>query len=98
MPYIDPDLRKASLKTQWSSGELAFKLQRVVHKYLDLHGMSYEILSETIRALDMVQDEVKRRYLWPYEDYKRQINGDIAPFVAQNISQNIPHPDVEDPS
>lgn len=79
MPYIHSDA-KQNLSDGYSPqtpGELNFLLTREILRYMEYHGLSYQIFNDIVGALDNCKDEFRRRIQHPYEDKKIAENGDV---------------------
>lgn len=87
MPYIDPTRRpeiegKAfglGNKCVQTAGELNFAITKVLLGFLKYTGTSYTTLNEVIGVLECVKQELYRRVVVPYEEEKREENGDVYP-------------------
>lgn len=80
MPYIDRDRRRQINRGDLpkTAGELNYKLTTEVEEYLRYHGgLSYNNLNEVLGVLTAVQLELYRRLAAPYEDDKRDQNGEV---------------------
>lgn len=79
MPYIKPGRRNEIGRglTPCNAGELAYALTRVVKRYLDLKGRSFDTIADIRGALDSTTDEFRRQVQDPYEDQKIIDNGRI---------------------
>jgi len=82
MPYIDQALRPekdaivgAHEIEKWSAGELNYFLTRVLLKWMGT--VSYMALVEALGTLVCVGLELYRRVATPYEDRKRDVNGEV---------------------
>lgn len=80
MPYVKEKVRKeldaggAALKP----GELTYKFQRDIQRYLDSRGgVNYQVCTEIIGALEGMKADFIRRVLDPYEEQKQKENGDV---------------------
>ena len=58
-------------------GVLNFQLTQVVLAYLKKNGLSYDTCNDIVGALDNCKDEFRRLVQHPYEDQKREANGDV---------------------
>lgn len=79
MPYIPKKKRVPGLEPTLAAtwvGTLAYQLFSIVKRYWILDP-SYQSAVEIIGALETVKHEFQRRYLDPYEDRKREENGDV---------------------
>jgi hypothetical protein len=81
MPYIKQEERRrlAAWLVADSPGELNYVLTRSVLAYLELHGLSYHTINDIVGALEQAKDEFQRRIVHPYEDVKKEENGDVYP-------------------
>lgn len=86
MPYIDQKRRKelmtgagASLE---SSGELNYMISLLINSILKRVGVSYYNINALIGALECAKLELYRRVAAPYEDTKREQNGDVYTVVS----------------
>ena len=78
MPYIKQDAKERLASTvPLNSGELNFKLTMEIIDYLVIHGLSYQTCNDIVGALDNCKDEFRRRIQHPYEEVKREENGDV---------------------
>lgn len=79
MPYIDPAQREEILfeRSAETPGELAFVLYSDIMDYIKPLDMSFLLLNEVVGVLENVKMEFVRRYVAPYEDHKREENGDV---------------------
>lgn len=80
MPYIDQEKREEMDCGEVPAvpGELAYIIYGQCLDYLTHWGITFTSMNDVIGVLDNVKDEVKRRYLYPYEDKKIEENGDIV--------------------
>jgi len=60
-------------KCVWS-----YAISRLIHSYLDQHGLRYDHLNDAIGILQCVQLELYRSIAGPYEDIKLEENGSIG--------------------
>lgn len=58
-------------------GELNYTISSIVDTYLQKKGKNYTNLNEVIGVLECVKQEYYRRVVSPYEDLKKEENGDI---------------------
>lgn len=81
MPYIN-QLRRDVLDTEMgisrTPGELTYQLTRVVVDYI-VQQECFTTYAEAIGALEATKLELYRRMIAPYEDKKREENGDVYP-------------------
>ena len=83
MPYIT-EAQKDSLgevnTKALNVGELTYLLFKTASEYWRLaptNSKGYHTHAEVIAALDNAKEEYRRRFLNPYEDQKREENGDV---------------------
>ena len=78
MPYIVADYRKELQggDRPKSSGELNYCFTHKVLEYLPQHP-SYSDFNAAIGALECAKLELYRRMVVPYEEQKREQNGDV---------------------
>lgn len=75
MPYIPrKDRNRPFPKTP---GDLAFVIAREVDYYFAEHDFTFEHANAIVGVLENVKTEFQRRFLFPYEDMKREQNGDV---------------------
>lgn len=80
MPYLTQESRtKIRLA---SSGQLNYIIHQIIDEYLEDNGLSYETLNSILGVLTAVQLEIYRRLAAPYEDRKKDENGDVYPYIA----------------
>jgi hypothetical protein len=79
MPYIKKShrLRAGKGEAPINSGELNYALTRLIVGYLDDNGLDYQNINDCIGALEGCKLEFYRRVVAPYEDYKKEENGDV---------------------
>ena len=90
MPYIKPadrsvyDFMLRIIESDFASvgaggGDLNYVLTKVCIAWLNYHQPphNYELLSTVFKELGCAQAEWYRRVLAPYEDKKREENGDV---------------------
>ena len=85
MPYITKTARVAldlgSRKAK-TPGELNYLITKLVREYIENHlvtTVTYTNLNEVIGVLECTKQELYRRVLAPYEEIKREENGDVYP-------------------
>lgn len=76
MPYLEKK-RKDTINTPETCGDLNFMVTELVMSYMRNNGVSYQTCNDIVGALHNAADEFKRRVQHPYEDMKRQQNGDV---------------------
>jgi hypothetical protein len=80
MPYITQKRKNALLKKGHDlagPGELNYILTRILIRYIEHRGLSYQTINDIIGALEGAKAEFYRRVAIPYEDKKRKQNGDV---------------------
>jgi hypothetical protein len=84
MPYIDSWTRKelsvhpsASPREPRTPGELNYVITRSLVNYYDSSNFDYQVINDIIGALESAKLEFYRRVAAPYEDRKREQNGDV---------------------
>jgi len=82
MPYITQKRRRlinrGHAKPE-SAGELNYAITRMILDYLERQETSYQTMNDIVGALDNAKDEFRRRIQHPYEDHKKEENGDVYP-------------------
>lgn len=79
MPYIDKNSRidlDQSLDPAYP-GELNYCITQILLRYLARCGRSYAIYNDILGALEGAKIEFYRREMLPYENRKRDENGDV---------------------
>lgn len=83
MPYIEKDRRTATLsvgahaaQAADSVGELNYAICCLVNGYLGKNP-NYQRYNDAIGALECAKLEIYRRRVVPYENMKRERNGDV---------------------
>jgi hypothetical protein len=80
MPYIEQAKRLPATPTTSpieDTGELNYRLTRVIMRYMNDKGTSYGTINDIVGALEGAKLEFYRRVAVPYEDFKCQLNGDV---------------------
>lgn len=80
MPYIKYYNREALARGAMRPkdvGELNFLLTTTCLNYLDGKQSSYQYYNDVIGALECCKLEMYRRAVAPYEDSKKEANGDV---------------------
>jgi len=57
-------------------GDLTYLVFVLARTYFEIKGVSYTNMSDAISALNDAGEEIRRRFLAPYEDKKIEENGD----------------------
>ena len=77
MPYIKPDARKQLVYcAPESAGELNYLITQLIVAYAKAIP-SYQSINDVLGALEGAKLEFYRRVAIPYENRKRQENGDV---------------------
>jgi len=58
-------------------GELNFVLTKIILRYIDCHEPSYSTFNAVMGVLSCIGHELYRRMIAPYEDKKKDENGDV---------------------
>ena len=78
MPYIAQDERAGARTAPETVGELTFQLCQVIDDYIvRAGGKDFALLGECLAALEAAKSDFTRRVVWPYEQKKQQLNGDV---------------------
>lgn len=89
MPYVDDERRealahvKSALDGTWikGPGDMEYLIACTINSYVDTHGWGYDTAIAPIRAaLDGARREFDRTKAFPYEDQKKEENGDVYDF------------------
>ena len=79
MPYVDEKARErlndGSIPKK--AGELNYSITRMIWSYILLKGESYQTYNDIMGALEGVKLELYRRKIAPYEDLRKEANGDV---------------------
>lgn len=82
MPYIKEQRRVDLIKSghdMATAGELNFIITRILNRYVEQRGTSYQTFNDIVGALEGAKLEFYRRVVVPYEDAKKLENGDVYP-------------------
>jgi len=78
MPYIKPDRRKQlQNEVATTCGELNYMITDLLTTYLIVNEESYQTYNDMIGALEGAKLELYRRKIVPYEEKKKNENGDV---------------------
>ncbi len=88
MPYINSDLRVIydGIINEFedlvehediSVGELNFLITSFMQIYVQTRGTSYQKINDIMGVLECVKQEFYRRLVVPYEELKRESNGEV---------------------
>lgn len=76
MPYIKKERRDDSAELE-NVGDLTYVMAMICKEYMERKGESYQTHAEIRGALENTASEWYRRKTAPYEDRKKEENGDI---------------------
>jgi len=79
MPYIEKIFRESARKTPIGAGELDYNITMTILEYLQNEGWNFSNMNLIVGVLENVKDEFQRRVMYPHEDKKCQLNGDVYP-------------------
>jgi hypothetical protein len=68
--------KTAVLSPNLSPGELNYVITRLIYAWVQ-DGLSYTNINTAMGVLECVKQELYRRVAVPYEDRKREANGDV---------------------
>lgn len=75
--FLDYGLEKVSLQVI-TEGDLNYAITRLLDSYIKNHGGTrYARINEVVGVLECAKLEFYRRIAAPYEDVKREENGDV---------------------
>lgn len=81
MPYIlskdREELFQFTGRHPSNPGELNYLLTSVCDDYIRCNGFNYKGINDAIGALECAKLELYRRVAAPYEDTKKETNGDV---------------------
>ena len=77
MPYIPQQYRMDAASAPTNPGELNFAITSLIMRYLGALGGHYSEMNDVLGALEGAKQEFYRRVVAPYEDRKREENGDV---------------------
>ena len=83
MPYIPQTVRHALIEGRGAPctpGELNFLFTRAIVQYYERSPVNYRTINDVLGALEGAKLEFYRRVAVPYEDQKREENGDVYPL------------------
>tara|TARA_R110000824_G_scaffold278492_4_gene466757 strand:- start:2830 stop:3189 length:360 start_codon:yes stop_codon:yes gene_type:complete len=98
MPYIPHDERKelddlaGALTTHLRNGNfrgrLNYFISSVAQGLVEANGISYSFVNDFIGVLECVKLELYRRVATPYEDKKKEENGDVF-FSEKRVASEL---------
>ena len=65
-----------------SNGELNYLITQLGRLYLAKHGLSYNTISDVVKAMECAKLEFYARLARPYEDKAKERNGDVFNEIA----------------
>lgn len=79
MPYIKQERRDPCfwIDHDPNAGDLNYSITMQCKHYLDQKGLSYQTINDILGALEGAKAEFYARVARPYEDTKREENGDV---------------------
>lgn len=81
MPYIPKHRRVVATESPVDVGELTYAIQQNLKRYLENHsagnGIRFQHYAECFGALVCAGIDLAHRKLLPYEERKREENGDV---------------------
>lgn len=79
LPYISQERRQALSKGEdlAGPGELNYIITRMLNRYIEHRGLSYQSINDIIGAIECCKLEFVRRVVNNYEDSKIKTNGDV---------------------
>ena len=80
MPYIENSQRTAlesGLIEPSTPGHLNYIFTEIILDYINLHGLSYQVINDVVGALEGCKLEFYRRVAADYENQKIRQNGDV---------------------
>lgn len=79
MPYIEQTDQERAEFCPRTPGELNFAITTLISGYVSRKGVTYTHFNDCLGALEGAKAEFYRRVIVPYEEAKRQTNGDVYP-------------------
>jgi hypothetical protein len=80
MPYINPKTRSVFEPDvePITEGQLNYMIMRIIDRFMASHPkMTYAVINKVIGVLECAKLELYRRIAGPYEDKKKEENGDV---------------------
>lgn len=79
MPYITQQdrIRLVKTNTPGTSGELNYIITSYLNKYWNDGKHCYQRINDIVGAIEGAKAEFQRRIVGPYEDRKKDENGDV---------------------
>jgi len=66
-----------------SEGDLNYAITTLLNKWIMDEGLCYKNLNSAIGVLECVKQELYRRVAAPYEDIKKEENGDVYQITSE---------------
>lgn len=80
MPYLEPSVKKmlefGTIEPS-TPGHLNYIFTEIILDYIELHGLSYQVINDVVGALEGCKLEFYRRVAVDYESQKAKSNGDV---------------------
>jgi len=83
MPYIHKEFREHARSSPVGAGELDYQLTLAILAYLEREGYNFAVMNTIVGVVENVKSEFQRRVMWPYEDAKCLVNGDVYPSLPE---------------
>jgi hypothetical protein len=88
MPYIEKKRREHFKQDEitafvdgttdiFTVGDINYIITNAVNQYVKLKGLSYSSINDVIGILECAKMEFYRRVAVPYEEKKKELNGDV---------------------
>jgi len=88
MPYIEQKRREQFKQDEitafidgqsdvFTEGDINYVITNAVNQYIKLKGLSYSSINAVIGILECAKMEFYRRVAVPYEEKKKELNGDV---------------------
>jgi hypothetical protein len=77
MPYIAQPFRKSPVVVV-TPGELSYAISQLLVQYMEGHK-DFQHMNDIVGVLTTLSGEFQRRIMFPYEDKKIILNGDVFP-------------------
>lgn len=85
MPYITPERREflenatdeEIAQIELTTGDLNYAITSLMDEWIGQKGLHYDAVNSAVGVLECVKLELYRRVAGPYEDNKKEQNGDV---------------------
>lgn len=85
MPYISKERREflsnateeEIAATDLTAGDMNYLISTLLDEWIAEKGLNYASINEAVGVLECIKLELYRRVAAPYEDAKKQTNGDV---------------------